>query len=200
MQVVFDFDCTLTSKIYFLFMTMTTVFCIKYNVDRQLVTLLKKNMIELNFSTIDTFISLIFGSKERLNNIKKLLSKIPKNDLFILSYSFKWQILLCLKYVDLLQYFNNENIFGFENIKKKYLWIQSHLNKNLMYIDDISDDHNKLLQQYTNISCIDYHLFKKYFINNIIYYFFELKKESTGLNTNLINIIYDVVLITCNQQ
>lgn len=194
MQMVFDFDCTITTKLYFLFITLPDVFCNRYNYDRSKLNVLKQNMLVMNYTTFDEFINLLFGCRERLKKIEELFIKIKKEKLYILSYGFKWQIVPCLKYIGLLKYFNNENIYGFENISKKYIWLQNHLNENLVYIDDTSNDHIVLIEKLKikKYDCSDHIIYKKYFIGSIKYYYVELKKESTGMDCLLIDLLLKI--------
>lgn len=143
--ILFDFDCTLTSKHFFYYINNDEIFhkihYDTYDVDKETQKLIKlytykkfeevfdynhnkKNQIEiLNFKNDEMknyFIDLIFGGKDRFNKLNNFLKEIKLiSDLYILTSGFIPQVNKILELLDMKIYFKKVYGKNFNEINSK---------------------------------------------------------------------------------
>ena len=163
--VVFDFDCTLTTKHLFYFMhprvgnhedlklSDQTMDIIQSDVELFKNHIMGKGIKNNDYTLSDieksVLINEFFGGEERLSLLKKKLKELKKNgcDIIIASYGFKKEIIRLLMHVGLNDMF--DEIYGHKELKgpkRNLLNDKIKLYKHLYYLDDDNAEHLEFIK------------------------------------------------------
>jgi len=194
--IVFDFDCTLTTKHFYYFMNDLESFNnnplwesieLKNNYE-----VLRHNIEngDLSLPDKELLINEFFGGNERLQSLISMIETLKSDGctVRIASRGYKSQIIAFMKNLGLSHLFADDHITGIEKDKSQLLneYIQQLVYDHIFYIDDDSKEHNGLLNFYEMGENQDKtQLFNKWVISEISYYFFtKLVKNENGLTKN----------------
>ena len=196
---VFDFDCTITFRHFFAFLNNLDVFKGMYSkshvIDNEEVDLIYntvygyfKNTEQTKIADdiVNKFINLIFGSKDRLDNIKYLINTLQstRQCVYIASKGIRDEIIKCIELVGINIALTN--ITGRDDRNKVDVLQLLYSNNNVFYVDDDDDQHQLFAQ---NINA-PYRVKDLYVHKKNTYVFMPLFKNGYGLvNHNMITIL-----------
>jgi predicted HAD superfamily phosphohydrolase YqeG len=154
--VVFDFDCTITTKHWYWFTTDLSTFVQKFgdisdqfNCREKILECLKtKITYTLSFGERNWIMMSFLGGYDRMAYLKDMFKTLTTNGctLYILSRGNKSHIDTFLNITGLNLYFSSENVYGHE--MRKDLFLKKLINKyeKVTYIDDDDTEHLAFLR------------------------------------------------------
>ena len=154
--VVFDFDCTITTKHWYWFTTDLSTFVQKFgnisdqfNCREKILECLKtKITYTLSFGERNWIMMTFLGGYDRIAYLKDMFKTLTTNGctLYILSRGNKSHIDTFLNITGLNLYFSSENVYGHE--MRKDLFLKKLINKyeKVTYIDDDNTEHLAFLK------------------------------------------------------
>jgi len=156
---VFDFDCTLTIKHFYYFVSDYDIFKNAYSItstntiyDKIRDYYLKDTIAdETDKETyITPFINLFFDGQERLNKIKKMFERIGKENLYIATRGIKSNVVKILRLIDVGDLIHEDHINPLINgkeVDKDILLEDLFKTKNIFYADDNHEEHIKFINK-----------------------------------------------------
>jgi len=192
--VVFDFDCTITTKHWYWFTTDLETYVQKFgaisdelNYREKILNVLKtKITYMLSLNERNWIISTFLGGSERMTYLKDLFKTLvnEKNTLYILSRGNKSHIDTFLNITGLNIYFPTSNVFGCE--MKKDLFLKKLINKHerVTYIDDDNSEHLAFLRvvPLVNTFCEESDIHTYTYNETKTYVYIKLNHEGTGMD------------------
>jgi hypothetical protein len=198
---VFDFDCTLTARHFYYYIHNFNAFERMYGAGLTTDKETQKRINEFyvgyfkNNEELDqvkdvkyrtNFLNLIFGRKERLEEIINMFDRIGRENLYIASRGDKSQILKLLRYTfgidDLSAFIKDENVFG--GVNKTEILKNIFKDKNIFYVDDDHEEHNYFVRDLSSAFekitgyGVDKYIDKK--TNKIYTFYNDLTKNKEG--------------------
>jgi hypothetical protein len=212
--IYFDFDCTLTSINVYYYLYQKETYLENKDWLKEHLKYLENNIS----NNQDKY--LVFGGEQRIKELKEFFDFLKNNnyDIYISSRAFIEDIIYYLKLVNLNSYIveynavskqpgleyaiskqtnmplniiinsNDENKLCYIMPKNHYIRnnIIKHKYKNVIYVDDTDDEYRDFMKESQDI------------LKTTKFYFFGEKdglvKNKTGLNTNLINKLKNIIL------
>lgn len=194
-QFIFDFDCTLTYRHFYLFYYNYDKFKNRYNISSRYDILQYKfiNFSVLSKNEKQDIINLIFNSSRYAKLVEYLIYLKQYGELIISSRGIKESIIRCLEVCNLIDFFDKENIHGNEKKKDELILEKLKKNINIIYIDDNHKEHNIIESHVKYLNEDD--CFRYYKFNNVNYIFcYILEFEKNGINNFIMDGYYFYIL------
>jgi hypothetical protein len=194
-QFIFDFDCTLTYRHFYLFYYNYNKFKSRYNIFSKYDILQYKfvNNNILSKNEKEDIINLIFNRIRYVKLAEYLTYLKQYGELVISSRGTRNSIIRCLEVCNLIDFFDKENIHGNEKKKDELILKKLRNNINIIYIDDNHEEHNIIESHIRYLNEDD--CFKYYKFNDVDYIFCNiLEFEKNGINNFIIERYYQYIL------
>jgi len=217
--IVFDFDCTLTTRHWYYFLNDLNKFLEMYKNDpvikgyqKDQLTMFRENILNNNTFDIAILINLFFGGYERIGKLTNLFSALKRYnyDMYISSRGISSQVSNALYKSGLYNYFtmihtvlDGNLLFIQTGVTEKYLAPKNQFIYNklfmeynyrkLIYLDDTNDENLQLLYMLQGVKQSTNEYEYVMFSDREYYYVNGMMKDGSGIMDREIGIIYNIM-------